>query len=174
MVPTHIVLLRQPFEVTLAQVGRVISLLGMLSVLVYRFARTSHEQQRLSAALSAAHDIQQRLVPVDIPTLGGLQTEIAYRAAEEVGGDFCQILPRPDGSIFVAIGDVSGKGLQAAMLGAVAVGRFAPSLTKRSHRTKRWSASIMSCCVPRAPALSPVSVWFSLQKAKLCWPMPAI
>jgi serine phosphatase RsbU (regulator of sigma subunit) len=48
--------------------------------------------------------------------------EIAYRSAEEVGGDFCQILPRPDGSIFVAIGDVSGKGLQAAMLGAVAVG----------------------------------------------------
>jgi hypothetical protein len=122
LVAAHIVLLREPFEVNLAQVGRVISLLGMLSVLVYRFARTSHEQQRLSAALSAAHDIQQRLVPVDIPTLGGLQSEIAYRAAEEVGGDFCQILPRPDGSIFVAIGDVSGKGLQAAMLGAVAVG----------------------------------------------------
>ncbi len=122
IVPTHILLLRQPFEVNLEQLDRVISLLGMLAVLVYRFARTSHEQQRLSAALKAAHDIQQRLVPVDIPTLGGLQTEIAYRAAEEVGGDFCQILPRPDGSIFVAIGDVSGKGLQAAMLGAVAVG----------------------------------------------------
>ena len=84
--------------------------------------RTSREQQRLSSALRAAHDIQNRLVPVDIPVLGGLQTEIAYLAAEEVGGDFCQILPRPDGSIFIAIGDVSGKGLQAAMLGAVAVG----------------------------------------------------
>ncbi len=120
--PSHILLLHEPFEVNLDQLGRVISLLGMLAVLVYRFARTSHEQQRLSAALKAAHDIQQRLVPVDIPTLGGLQTEIAYRAAEEVGGDFCQILPRPDGSIFVAIGDVSGKGLQAAMMGAVAVG----------------------------------------------------
>jgi Stage II sporulation protein E (SpoIIE) len=122
LVASHIVLLHEPFEVNLAQLGRVTSLLGMLSVLVYRFARTSHEQQRLAAALSAAHDIQQRLVPVDIPTLGGLQTEIAYRAAEEVGGDFCQVLPRPDGSILVAIGDVSGKGLQAAMLGAVAVG----------------------------------------------------
>ena len=122
MVPTHILLLREPFEVNLEQLDRVIALLGMLAVLVYRFARTSHEQQRLSAALKAAHDIQQRLVPVDIPALGGLQTEIAYRAAEEVGGDFCQILPRPDGSIFVAIGDVSGKGLQAAMMGAVAVG----------------------------------------------------
>jgi hypothetical protein len=122
ILPTHILLLHEPFEVNLEQLGRVISLLGMLAVLVYRFARTSHDQQRLSAALKAAHEIQQRLVPVDIPTLGGLQTEIAYRTAEEVGGDFCQILPRPDGSILVAIGDVSGKGLQAAMLGAVAVG----------------------------------------------------
>lgn len=122
IVPAHYLLLHQPFEVNLDQIDRAIAFLGMLAVLVYRFARTSREQQRLSAALKAAHDIQQRLVPVDIPALGGLHTEIAYRAAEEVGGDFCQILPRPDGSIFVAIGDVSGKGLQAAMLGAVAVG----------------------------------------------------
>lgn len=120
--PNRIFILREPFEISLGDLTRLISLLGMLAILVYRFARTSREQQRLSAALKAARDIQNRLVPVAIPVLGGLQTEIAYRAAEEVGGDFCQILPRPDGSIFIAIGDVSGKGLQAAMLGAVAVG----------------------------------------------------
>lgn len=120
--PSDIFLFHQPFEFNLDHLNRVISLFGMLAVLVYRFARTSQQEQRLSAALKAAHDIQQRLVPANVPTLGGLQTEIAYRAAEEVGGDFCQILPRPDGSIFIAIGDVSGKGLQAAMLGAVAVG----------------------------------------------------
>lgn len=122
ILPNHILFLHEPFEVGLDQVSQVISLLGILAVLVYRFARTSRDQQRLSAALKAAHDIQNRLVPVDVPALGGLHTQIAYRAAEEVGGDFCQILPRPDGSIFAAIGDVSGKGLQAAMLGAVAVG----------------------------------------------------
>ena len=122
IIPRHILLLREPFEITLDDLGLLVSLLGLLIVLVYRFARTSREQQRLASALKAAHDIQNRLVPVDIPSLGGLHTEIAYRAAEEVGGDFCQVLPRPDGSIFVAIGDVSGKGLQAAMIGAVAVG----------------------------------------------------
>ncbi|MGD0630840.1 MAG: SpoIIE family protein phosphatase [Terracidiphilus sp.] len=122
ILPGGILVLHEPFEVGLDVVATFLSLLGMMSVLVYRFARTSREQQRLSAALKAAHDIQNRLVPVNVPTLGGLHTEIAYRAAEEVGGDFCQILPRPDGSIFAAIGDVSGKGLQAAMLGAVAVG----------------------------------------------------
>jgi sigma-B regulation protein RsbU (phosphoserine phosphatase) len=122
MQPLNIILFEQPFGFSLEDAGQVFSLLGLLAVLVYRFARTNREQQRLTAALKAAHDIQQRLVPVDVPALGGLRTEIAYRAAEEVGGDFCQILPRPDGSIFIAIGDVSGKGLQAAMLGAVAVG----------------------------------------------------
>jgi hypothetical protein len=122
IIPRHYVVLHQPFQVTLQEVSHVISLFGLLAVLVYRFARTSREQQRLAAALKAAHEIQNRLVPVHVPTLGGMRAEIAYHAAEEVGGDFCQILPRPDGSIFVAIGDVSGKGLQAAMLGAVAVG----------------------------------------------------
>ena len=120
--PVAFDVLRQPFEVSLADVLNTISLLGLLAVLVYRFARTSREEHRLSAALKAAQDIQQRLVPVDVPALGGVRTQIAYRAAEEVGGDFCQILLRPDRSVFVAIGDVSGKGLQAAMLGAVAVG----------------------------------------------------
>ena len=122
LIPSHYILIRYPFTFSLQETFVLLELFAFLAVLVYRFARTSREEQRLASALQAAHDIQNRLVPVDIPTLGGLHAEIAYRAAEEVGGDFCQILPRPDGSIFVAIGDVSGKGLQAAMLGAVAVG----------------------------------------------------
>ncbi len=122
IITSDIKLLSEPFSVSLNDVGTIVSLLGLLAVLVYRFARTSREQQRLASALQAAHDIQHRLVPVDIPSLGGLHTEVVYLAAEEVGGDFCQVLPRPDGSILVAIGDVSGKGLQAAMLGTLAVG----------------------------------------------------
>ncbi|MGA9426025.1 MAG: PP2C family protein-serine/threonine phosphatase [Terracidiphilus sp.] len=122
IVPDHIAVIDQPFGVALNQLIDVVVLLAFLAVLVYRFAHTSREKQRLATAMQAARDIQQRLVPEDIPILGGLQVEIAYRAAEEVGGDFCQVLPRPDGSTFIAIGDVSGKGLQAAMLGAVAVG----------------------------------------------------
>ncbi len=114
--------LSDPFVVSVDDVGSIASLVGLLTVLVFRFAQTSREQQRLAAALQAAHDIQHRLVPVDIPSLGGLHTEIVYLAAEEVGGDFCQILRRPDHSILIAIGDVSGKGLQAAMLSSVAVG----------------------------------------------------
>ena len=115
-------LLKEPFAVNLDNVGSMIAQLGFLAVLVYRFARTSRERERLASAMRAAHDIQHRLVPVDIPSLGGLHTNVVYLAAEEVGGDFCQVLPRSDGSILIAVGDVSGKGLQAAMLGTLAVG----------------------------------------------------
>jgi len=118
----NIELLSDPFTVNLGDVGVAFANLGLLAVLVYQFAESSREEQRLKSALQTAHDIQQSLVPVDIPALGGLHTEIVYLAAEEVGGDFCQVLPRVDESILVVIGDVSGKGLEAAMVGTLAVG----------------------------------------------------
>jgi serine phosphatase RsbU (regulator of sigma subunit) len=48
--------------------------------------------------------------------------ETAYRPARTVGGDFFQVIPYPDGSLLVVVGDVSGKGMAAAMLVAVLVG----------------------------------------------------
>ena len=122
LLTANIQLLSQPFAVNLGDVGLAVANLGLLAVLVYQFAESSREEQRLKSALQTAHDIQQSLVPVDIPLLGGLHTEIVYLAAEEVGGDFCQVLPRIDESILVVIGDVSGKGLEAAMVGTLAVG----------------------------------------------------
>ena len=122
LISSNIILLHRPFTVGLPDIGNIAALLGFLIVLVYRFGRTSRDQQRLATALQSAHDVQYGLVPADLPVFGGLRADIAYLAAEEVGGDFCQILQRPDGSILAAIGDVSGKGLQAAMLGTLAVG----------------------------------------------------
>lgn len=122
LLTANVELLSAPFAVSLSDVGETVATLGLLAVLVYQFARSSREEQRLKSALQTAHDIQQNLVPVDIPSLGGLHTEIVYLAAEEVGGDFCQVLPRRDESILVVIGDVSGKGLQAAMVGTLVVG----------------------------------------------------
>jgi len=150
--------LNDPFAVTIGDFGQIISLLGFLAVLVYRFARTSREEQRLASGMQAARDIQRRLVPSNIPVLTGLHTEIVYLAAEEVGGDFCQILPRRNGSILIAIGDVSGKGLQAAMLGALAVGALrsiadeeigpAEALNRLNHvlsRNERSMSGFITC-----------------------------
>jgi serine phosphatase RsbU (regulator of sigma subunit) len=57
-----------------------------------------------------------------LPQFQAFTCEAAYRAASEVGGDFYQVYPRSDGSALVLVGDVSGKGLRAAMLGTLIVG----------------------------------------------------
>ena len=118
----NVVLFDSPFPATLDDLLSTLITLGYFAVLVYLFSRISSEEQRLSAALRAAHEIQNSLVPARQAKHGGLQTDIAYLAAEEVGGDFCQILPRANGSVVVVVGDVAGKGLKAAMVGSIAVG----------------------------------------------------
>ena len=102
--------------------GNLLFLLAITVVLFFRFTRVSREQARTAGELSAAREIQQRLVPASIPELQGLHFEAAYCPAQEVGGDFYQILSQTDGFAMVVLGDVSGKGLKAAMTGALAIG----------------------------------------------------
>jgi len=118
----NIVLLTAPFQVTSRDLVETLMLFAYPAVMVFLFARISHEEQRLSTALKAAREIQNSLVPARRSEYGQLRAEIAYLAAEEVGGDFCQILPGQDGSVLAIVGDVAGKGLKAAMVGSIAVG----------------------------------------------------
>src|SRR5262249_16852525 len=67
-------------------------------------------------------EIQQVLIPEALPSLEGFSITSAYAPAQEVGGDFFQILPNADGATIVALGDVSGKGLKAAMNVSMIVG----------------------------------------------------
>jgi len=87
-----------------------------------RFTRISREQARAAAEFEAAREIQQRLVPASLPALPGFHVEAAYLPAQEVGGDFYQVLEQRDGYALIVVGDVSGKGLKAAMTGALAIG----------------------------------------------------
>jgi Stage II sporulation protein E (SpoIIE) len=97
-------------------------LISIGPVLLFRHRGITLEHARTTAELEAAREIQQRLVPQSIPVFPGYQMEAAYLPAEEVGGDFYQILAQPDGRVVLAIGDVSGKGLKAAMTGVLAIG----------------------------------------------------
>jgi phosphoserine phosphatase RsbU/P len=97
-------------------------MLSFVVILGSRFLYTSREQERSAAELAAAHRIQSRLVPVAFPALGAFSIEAAYIAATEVGGDFYQAFPEADGGLLFFIGDVSGKGLSAAMVGTLVVG----------------------------------------------------
>lgn len=111
-----------PIGLQLVDLGSLVFLLSIAVVMLLRFSRVSREQARTSAELAAAHEIQAHLVPAVLPSLPNYAIEAAYFPAYEVGGDFYQILPQADGSVVVAVGDVSGKGLKAAMTGAFAIG----------------------------------------------------
>jgi phosphoserine phosphatase RsbU/P len=111
-----------PVPFALDDLADFVFLLAICFVMLLRFTRLSREQARAVAELAAAREIQQRLVPSAPPTVPGFRMRAAYLPAQEVGGDFYQVLMQPDGSSLLVVGDVSGKGLRAAMTGALAIG----------------------------------------------------
>jgi len=92
------------------------------AMLVHRAVTGWRTSQRLHAEFAAAREVQRRLVPTLLPQIHYLRLRAAYIPAAEVGGDFYQVLPQNDGSALVVVGDVSGKGLKAAMTGALVLG----------------------------------------------------
>jgi hypothetical protein len=111
-----------PFPVSAQNIADFLMQISILAILVLRFARTRRDEERQASELEAARAVQQVLVPEEIPAIPGFRIESVYRPAEEVGGDFFQIIPLPDGGLLVVIGDVSGKGMPAAMTVSLLVG----------------------------------------------------
>ena len=108
--------------VDLRQMGTILSL-GIISVLlVRRFVRSQREQEHWKLEIAQAREVQQVLIPEATPTLPGFALESEYRPAQQVGGDFFQILQDGAGGALLVIGDVTGKGLQAGMLVSLLVG----------------------------------------------------
>ena len=77
------------------------------------------ERLSLKNDLEIARDIQQAMLPSGLYSSDGLDAFGATRSANTVGGDFYDILPRPDGRVVIALGDVAGKGSPAALLMAI-------------------------------------------------------
>ena len=87
-----------------------------------RYIRTQTEKATLESEMAAAREVQRVMVPEDIPAVRGYTIDSVYRPAAEVGGDFFQVIPLKSGHSLVVIGDVSGKGLRAAMIVSMIVG----------------------------------------------------
>ena len=106
--------------------ARALSETLLLVGLVYAVYRFSSENQRRQARLEEeirnARAVQQVLIPDAIPEVPGFKVESVYKPADEVGGDFFQILPLAGGGVLTVIGDVSGKGIPAAMTVSLLVG----------------------------------------------------
>ncbi|HUX44988.1 MAG TPA: SpoIIE family protein phosphatase [Terracidiphilus sp.] len=115
-------LLQHPFPLDSFDVVRYIFIFALLLFLMRRFSRARKEEERLASELEAARSVQSLLIPAALPATPGFTVENVYIPASEVGGDFFQVLPDDDGSLLIIVGDVSGKGLQAAMTVSAIVG----------------------------------------------------
>ena len=111
-----------PFAVSLNQVSGIFSTISLAVIMIWRSAKTSRQQARLEGEIAAAREVQQVILPERTATVPGFTVESVYEPAQQVGGDFYQILPTGDGGMLAVIGDVAGKGLPAAMLVSVLVG----------------------------------------------------
>jgi len=111
-----------PFTMNVGPVDGCLFALSLAVILVLRSARIAQQQAQLETELAAAREVQQIILPEMIESIPGFTIESAYEPAQQVGGDFFQILSAPEGSLLLVIGDVAGKGLPAAMLVSVLVG----------------------------------------------------
>ena len=110
---------------TAQQIADTFLLLAILYAAYHYVREASLRQAALEQEFRSARELQQVLIPETLPTLPGFELSSAYRPAQEVGGDFFQIMPLAGenaGSALVVLGDVSGKGLRAAMTVSLTVG----------------------------------------------------
>lgn len=74
------------------------------------------ERERMERELELATEIQQRFQPSAPPIVEGYQFQGISFSCYEIGGDYYDFVPRHDGKMLIALGDVSGKGTAAALL----------------------------------------------------------
>ncbi|MGB9417419.1 MAG: PP2C family protein-serine/threonine phosphatase [Acidobacteriaceae bacterium] len=108
--------------ITLNAVATVLSLAIITVLLLRRFLQSQRQREQLKQEIEQARQVQHVLIPEALPVIPGIALESEYRPAQQVGGDFFQIIAGNDGSVLAVIGDVSGKGLKAAMLVSLIVG----------------------------------------------------
>jgi|GEM_PF-1311399 len=105
--------------------------IATLVIFVHDLIRDRRDKQRMAAELAAGRAVQHVLIPEDVPAIPGYNIQSVYKPFGEVGGDFFQVLPinalpidndSVSGGVLVIIGDVSGKGMPAAMTVSLLVG----------------------------------------------------
>ncbi len=111
-----------PFSVSLNSVSGILSVVSLAIIMLQRSSTMSRRQAQLEGELAAAQEVQRILVPEQTGDVLGFAIESVYEPAQQVGGDFFQILPIGGGGVLIVVGDVAGKGLPAAMLVSVLVG----------------------------------------------------
>ena len=74
------------------------------------------ELDRQERELATARDVQLHFLPHETPNIAGYRFFEYYRAAQAIGGDYYGYIELPEGRLAIAVGDVAGKGISAALL----------------------------------------------------------
>jgi len=147
-----------PFPFGLYDLSIWILLLAILGIVVLRFARSRHEEEQLKSEFESARAVQQLLIPEVAPQVPGFRIESAYRPARHVGGDFFYVHPEGQDGILLVIGDVSGKGLRAALTVNLVIGalRTMPALAParilaalNRGLVGQMGGGFVTCCIAR-------------------------
>jgi len=106
------------------QAGQVSLIQTFADFLGIQIRNAQFQQQQLQTKLTArelqiAADIQRSLLPKQLPNVPGFQLVGHYQSARQVGGDFYDVVQTADGGLLLAIADVMGKGVPAAMFAAI-------------------------------------------------------
>jgi serine phosphatase RsbU (regulator of sigma subunit)/anti-sigma regulatory factor (Ser/Thr protein kinase) len=84
--------------------------------LVRRQEAEARDRERIEQQLQVARLIQQQFLPAELPVRDGWSLAALYRPASAVGGDFYDFIELPDGRLMVVVGDVTDKGVPAALV----------------------------------------------------------
>ncbi len=146
-----------PFPISLGYLEDLLLIAALMVVLGLRFTRSHAAEERLQGDLEAARQVQQLLLPAAPASVPGFHLESAYLPAQQIGGDFFYVAPAEDGSLLLVVGDVSGKGLSAALTVSVIIGalRAAPeespaaTLRRLNRALFGHTAGFATCCAAR-------------------------
>lgn len=109
------------------------------------------EKKRLDGELEVAREIQARLLPVTLPHIPGYEVAATDRPCHEVGGDYYDVLEKHRDCVAFAIGDVSGKGIPAALLMATLHGGLHAQVHSRrplAERVKNLNRLVFESTAP--------------------------
>lgn len=96
------------------------------------YQRLQEKQQQIRAELEVARQIQNNLLRQTMPDIKGVRVQACCQPAREVGGDFFEVFAHPKGDLWLAVGDVSGKGVPAALFMASAISVLRRELSQES------------------------------------------
>ena len=111
-----------PFTIHIQNLLNLVFLMAMLLFLIRRFSQARKREERMAGEFEAARQVQHVLMPQAPEPCPGFDVHCIYSPAEQVGGDFFQQIADAEGGVLIVVGDVSGKGLPAAMMVSVLVG----------------------------------------------------